>query len=447
MVEDLDDTIYLDGHSTTPLAPAVLEAMLPCLTSGYGNSGSHSHGFGSRARERVEQARRDVADFLGAESDEIVFTSGATESNNLAIFGAAGRWRGKRRHLVTIGIEHPSVLEPMRQLEREGWRVSFVPVQPQGDPSDLGEDMSLGGGVVEGLVGGVVGTAASAASVGSLVESTERGDGTAWPGQIDLRALAAELSEETALVSVALANNEIGVIQPLKRVAELAHGVGAWVHTDATQAMGWVPLDVGRLGADLISFSAHKFGGPKGMGGLFVRRRATYAGARPVRLVPQIVGGGQEFGLRSGTLNTAGIVGLAAALRLVTQEQVGLVARAGAWRDRLWSALREGVPDVQLNGPAWMRGGPRLPNNLNFGVPGIEGQTILLCTPGVAASSGSACSSANPGVSSVLTGIGLSEQAARCSLRLGLGRWLSDADIEIAGQRLLRGIEAARQSG
>lgn len=439
MVEDLDDTIYLDGHSTTPLAPEVLEAMLPCLTSGYGNAGSHSHGFGSRAREWVEQSRRDVADFLGAESDEIVFTGGATESNNLAIFGAAGRWRGKRRHLVTIGIEHPSVLEPMRQLEREGWRVSFVPVYPQRDPSDLGEAMSR--------VGGLVGTAAGAAGVGSLAESSEHWDGTAWPGQIDLRALAAELSEETALVSVALANNEIGVIQPLKRVAELAHGVGAWVHTDATQAMGWVPLDVGRLGADLISFSAHKFGGPKGVGGLFVRRRATYAGARPVRLSPQVVGGGQEFGLRSGTLNTAGIVGLAAALRLVSVERAELVVRVGGWRDRLWSALRTGVADIQLNGPACGLGGPRLPNNLNFGVPGIEGQTILLCTPGVAASSGSACSSANPGVSSVLTGIGLSEQSARCSLRLGLGRWLSDADIELAGERLLRGIQAARQSG
>jgi cysteine desulfurase len=329
-------------------------------------------------------------------------------------------------------------LEPMRQLEREGWRVSFVPVQPQREPAGGGEDAASGGG--SGWPAGGVG-------VGSEGDCSEWGDGAAWPGQIDLRALAGELSEETALVSVAFANNEIGVIQPLRAVAELAHGVGAWVHTDATQAMGWVPVDVGELAADLVSFSAHKFGGPKGVGGLFVRRRATYAGARPVRLSPQIVGGGQEFGLRSGTLNTAGIVGLAAALRLVGAERAGLVVRAGAWRDRLWSALRQGVPDIQLNGPDWRRGGPRLPNNLNFGVPGIEGQTILLCTPGVAASSGSACSSANPGVSSVLTGIGLSEQAARCSLRLGLGRWLSDADIELAGERLLRGIEAARRSG
>lgn len=438
MVEDLDDAIYLDGHSTTPLAAEVLQAMLPCMTRDYGNAGSHSHGFGSRARERVEQARRDVADFLGAETDEIVFTGGATESNNLAIFGAAGRWRGKRRHLVTIGIEHPSVLEPMRQLEREGWRVSFVPVHPQRAPSDFGQDMSLVGGSA-GTTGGV--------GVGSEVDATECGDGGDWPGQIDLRALAAELSEDTALVSIALANNEIGVIQPLRAVAELAHGVGAWVHTDATQAMGWVAVDVRELAADLISFSAHKFGGPKGVGGLFVRRRATYVGARPVRLSPQIVGGGQEFGVRSGTLNTAGIVGLGAALRLVAGERGGLAVRVGAWRDRLWSALRESAPDIQLNGPDWRRGGPRLPNNLNFGVPGIEGQTILLCTPGVAASSGSACSSANPGVSSVLTGIGLSEQAARCSLRLGLGRWLSDADIELAGERLLAGIEAARRSG
>lgn len=438
MVEDLDDTIYLDGHSTTPLAAEVLAAMLPCLTRDYGNAGSHSHGFGSRARERVEQSRRDVADFLGAESDEIVFTGGATESNNLAIFGAAARWRGKRRHMVTIGIEHPSVLEPMRQLEREGWRVSFVPVQPQRDPSDR----------VDGtpFVGGSAGTAGGLGN-GSAVAPSENGAGADWPGQINLRALAAELSEETALVSIALANNEIGVIQPLRAVAELAHGVGAWVHTDATQAMGWVAVDVGELAADLVSFSGHKFGGPQGVGGLYVRRRATYAGARPVRLSPQIVGGGQEFGLRSGTLNTAGIVGLAAALRLVAAERGGMAVRVGAWRDRLWSALRAGEPDIQLNGPDWRRGGPRLPNNLNFGVPGIEGQTILLCTPGVAASSGSACSSANPGVSSVLTGIGLSEQAARCSLRLGLGRWLHEGDIELAAERLLRGMAVARRSG
>lgn len=428
-----DDVIYLDGHSTTPLAPVVLEAMLPCMTTDFGNAGSHSHEFGQRARERVEAARQQIAGFLAAESDEIVLTGGATESNNLAIFGAAKRWQGKRRHLVTIGIEHPSVLEPLRQLEREGWRVSFVPVHKQAAVSELGSTGAWG--TVKDVPGGT-----------ASLESIDGGMVSGWPGQIDLTALAAELSEETALVSVALANNEIGVIQPLRAVVELAHAVGAWVHSDATQAMGWLPIDVTTLPVDLLSFSAHKLGGPKGVGGLYVRRRATYPGARPVRLVPQVVGGGQEFGLRSGTLNTAGIVGLGAALRLVQAERAEWVTRVGGWRDRLWAALQREVPEVQLHGPDWRRGGPRLPNNLNFGVPGIEGQTILLCTPGVAASSGSACSSASPGVSSVLTGIGLGVQGARCGLRVGLGRWLRESDIDLASERFVRGIELARKS-
>jgi cysteine desulfurase len=429
-----DDIIYLDGHSTTPLASAVLEAMLPCLTTDFGNAGSHSHEFGLQARERVEDARQQVARFLAAESDEIVFTGGATESNNLAIFGAARRWLGKRRHLVTIGIEHPSVLEPLRQLEREGWRVSFVPVRHQVGSEGTGAEP------VETTTEQPAGTAPRFAL-------SDWGDTSGWPGQIDLSALAAELSAETALVSVALANNEVGVIQPLRAVTELAHAVGAWVHSDATQAMGWLPIDVTTLPVDLLSFSAHKFGGPKGVGGLYVRRRATYPGARPVRLVPQTVGGGQEFGLRSGTLNTAGIVGLGAALRLVQSERAELVGRVAGWRDRLWARLWREVPEVRLHGPDWRRGGPRLPNNINFGVPGIEGQTILLGAPGLAASSGSACSSASPGVSSVLTGIGLSEEAARCGVRVGLGRWLTEADIELAAERLVQAIALAREAG
>ena len=401
---DVNRVIYLDCHSTTPTDPRVLEAMLPYFTDVFGNPGSHGHVFGNRARDAVEEARVTFADGIGAAEDEIVFTGGATESNNLAIFGTAQRWHGKRGHLVTIGVEHPSVLEPVRQLEREGWRVSVVPVGQQGS------DVSTG-----------------------------------HPGVIDLEALRSVLSEDTALVSVSAANHEIGVIQPLREIAEATHAVGALLHTDATQAVGWMPVDMNQWQADLVSFSAHKFNGPKGVGALYVRRRETYRDARPVRLRPRTLGGGQEFGFRSGTLNTPGIVGISAALRLALAEADTQATQIANLRQRLWGALIGQFPDLRLHGPDWQAGGPRLPHNLNFAVPGVEGQTIILRASGVAVSSGSACSSSTPGVSTVLRAIGLSEDMARSSLRIGLGRFHTAADMDLAAERLGEAIRSSRR--
>ncbi|MDP1563445.1 MAG: cysteine desulfurase family protein [Pirellulaceae bacterium] len=415
-VVDSNRVIYLDCHSTTPTDPIVLEAMWPCFSEVFGNPGSPTHAYGVRARELVDAARATFARVLAVESDEIVFTSGATESNNLAIFGAAKRWQGKRKHLVTIGIEHPSVLEPIRQLEREGWRVSVVPVGQQQATGTLTREGSM------------------SVPVGDLE----------WPGVVDLEALWSVLSEDTALVSISIANHEIGVIQPIRQIADLAHSVGALLHTDATQAVGWLPLDLDKWQADIVSFSGHKFYGPKGVGALYVRRRETYPGARPVRLFPRILGGGQEFGFRSGTLNTPGIVGIATALRLAHERQTGAAKAVGELRQRLWNQLTEWVPDIQLNGPNWQAGGPRLPNNLNFAVPFVEGQTIMLRATGVAVSSGSACSSSTPGVSMVLRAIGLSEDAARSSLRIGLGRFHTRDDIDLAAERLSQGILLSR---
>lgn len=403
--EMANQVIYLDCHSTTPVDPEVMRVMLPCFTETFGNAGSHSHAYGLAARELVADARREFASELGVESDEIVFTSGSTESNNLAIFGAAKRWAGKRKQIVTIGLEHPSVLEPIRQLEREGWQVAFVPVLPQvsNDPK------------------------AAAAT-----------------GVADLAALQSVLSEDTALVSIAVANHEIGVVQPIQEIARLVHAVGAWLHTDATQAVGWLPLNLNQWQADFVSFSAHKFYGPKGVGALYVRRQTTYTNARPIRLSPRTLGGGQEFGWRSGTVNTPGVVGMMTALRLANRLRIEKAAAVAELRELLWSRLQESIPDISLNGPDWRFGGPRLPNNLNFAVPGVEGQSIMLQAKGVAVSSGSACSSSTPGVSSVLRALGMNDDLARSSLRIGLGRFHTRSDIELAAERLSEAVQTVR---
>jgi cysteine desulfurase len=406
--------IYLDGHSTTPVAAEVMAEMLPCFAVDFGNPGSESHGFGHRAKARVDEARQTLAAQIGCQCDELVFTSGATEANNLAIFGAAARWQGKRNRLVTVGIEHPSILEPLKQLERAGWEVTRVPVHPQ-TQTNAAPEMASGG------------------------EAEPR-----WPGRVDLAALREAVDQRTALVSIAAANHEIGVIQPTAEIAQIAHSAGAWFHADASQAVGWLPLDVRHWQADMISYSGHKCYGPKGVGALYVRRRPLNDAPRPIRLVPQTVGGGQEFGLRAGTLNSPGIVGMAAAVRLANQNRMANTERVLALRNRLWSALLGRNPDLQLNGPDWRFGAPRLPHNLNFAVPGVEGQSVMLHTTGLAMSSGSACSSANPGVSAVLLALGIPDDQARCSLRLGLSYTLSSEMIDSAAEQLSQGIRSAR---
>ena len=401
-------TIYLDNHATTRLDPLVLEAMLPWLTDHYGNAGSATHEMGREARAAVDAARETFADAIEADPREIVFTGGATESNNLAILGAAARQRRLTAagdppgHVVTVTTEHHAVLDPVEHLEREGFAVTRLPVVPQG------------------------------------------GDGV--PGRIRLADLEAALRPGTFLVSVMLANNETGVVQDVATIAELVHAAGAILHVDAAQALGRVAVDVDAMGIDLASFSAHKFHGPKGSGALFVRRRG-----RMVRVEPLVFGGGQERGLRSGTLDVPGIVGLAEAARLADAGLDAEVPRTRILRDRLWESLAAHVTGIEVNGPALDatddRGrAVRLANNLNVRVPGVDGQSLLatLAAEGLAVSSGSACSSENPRPSHVLGALGLDDDQARASLRFGLSRFTTHDDVDEAADRIACGIARLR---
>jgi cysteine desulfurase len=384
--------IYLDNHATTRLDPRVLESMLPWLTDHYGNAGSVTHEMGREAREAVDAARETFARAIGATAREIVFTSGATESNNLAILGTAARRGDDRVHVITVATEHHAVLDPVEHLERTGFAVTRLPVA----------------------------------------------QGT---GVLAADALDAAFRADTFLVSVMLANNEIGVVQDIPAIAERVHARGAVLHVDCAQAIGRLPLDVDALGADLASFSAHKFHGPKGAGCLYVRRRQRVA-----RVEPLVFGGGQERGMRSGTLDVPGIVGLAAAARLAVESLPEEPGRLRALRDRLWSLLQAGVPGIALNGPPLDDGAQRLVNNLNVRISGIDGHSLLatVAGDGLAVSSGSACSSENPRPSHVLQAIGLDEDEARASLRFGLSRFTTADEIDRAAAILAGGIARLR---
>ena len=397
--------IYLDNHATTRLDPRVLEAMLPWLTDHYGNAGSVTHDLGREARAAVDAARETFAAAIGAAAREIVFTSGATESANLALLGLAARHlaEGRRGHVITIATEHHAVLDPLEHLERTGVAVTRLPVVGQHD-----------------------------------------GDGI--PGRIRLADLEAAFTPDTWLVSVLLASNEIGVVQDVAAIAERVHARGAVLHVDCAQAVGRMRVDVDALGADLASFSAHKFHGPKGSGALYVRRRG-----RAVRLEPLVHGGGQERGLRSGTLDVPAIVGLATAARLAADGLAADVPRIRDLRDELWNRLAATVPGIAVNGPGLdatdERGAvARLVNNLNVRIPGVDGQSLLaaLSAAGLAASSGSACSAENPRPSHVLLGLGLSDDEARASLRFGLSRFTTAAEIDIAAECVAAGAAELR---
>lgn len=374
--------IYLDNHATTQVDPRVVEVMVHMMSVDYGNAGSISHAYGQKARDGVESAREQIADALGAESREIVFTSGATESNNLAIKGTGDHPRRRGQHLVSGLTEHRAVLDPVERLRRRGWDVTLVPPKPQG---------ALDAGI------------------------------------LDVDQVLAQLRDDTALVSVMLANNEMGAIQPLAEIGRVCRQRQIPFHCDATQAVGHIPVDVRGLQVDLMSFSAHKFHGPKGVGGLYVRRH----GHAP-RLSTQLDGGGQEFGFRSGTLNVPGIVGMAKALQLAVEELDGQAVRLTALRRRLWEGLQARVPGITLNGPALEPVEGRLPGNLNVCFAGISGQAMMLAMPELAVSSGSACTAADPQPSHVLKAIGLDEDAVRSSLRFGLGRFNTQSDIDRA---------------
>ena len=406
--------IYLDNHATTRLDPRVLEAMLPWLTDHYGNAGSVTHELGREARGAVEAARETFAAAIGGTASEIVFTGGATESNNLAVLGSARRWKNLSGsgdglgHVVTVATEHDAVLDPCDHLERQGVAVTRLAVEPQASESD---------------------------------------PGTGIAGRIRLDDLEAALRPDTFLVSVMLANNEIGVVQDIAAIAELVHanGKGTLLHVDCAQAIGRMPVDINALGADLASFSAHKFHGPKGMGALWLRRRG-----RVVRVEPLVYGGGQERGMRSGTLDVPGIVGMAEAARLAVAGLPEETARMRQLRDRLWGRLASSVAGITLNGPpfgAAMAGQPvRLVNNLNVCVPGVDGQTLLttLSAEGLAVSSGSACSSEHPRPSHVLLALGLDEDQARASLRFGLSRFTTREEIDTAADRIASGVARLR---
>lgn len=379
--------VYLDYHATTPCDPRVVEAMMPYFTEVFGNPSSRSHAFGRAAEDAVEHARRRVAVALGARPAEIVFTSCATEANNLAILGAActRKKAGDGRHVVTSTIEHKSVIEPVKWLECAGYEVTRVAVDRHGlvDPADV----------------------------------------------------AAAVREDTVLVTVMLANNEIGTIEPLAEIAAIAHAAGAWVHTDAVQAVGKMPVDVNALDVDLLSISAHKFYGPKGAGALYVRSKP-----RRVELEPGCFGGGQERGLRSGTHNVPGIVGLAAAADLAVAEMESEAARVSALRDRLQQGLLDSVDGLEVNGHPERR----LPHNLNVTIPFVDGEALLLSLHDIAVSSGSACRSSAPGASHVMKAIGRDDDEGRSSVRMGLGRWTTEEEIDYAVGRIAETVSRLR---
>ncbi|MDF1841052.1 MAG: cysteine desulfurase family protein [Rubripirellula sp.] len=377
--------IYLDNHATTRCDPRVVDAMLPWFSEHYGNPHS-GHPLGQEAKVAVEQAIESLAEDLGVPADSIVITSGATESNHLAILGACTHPRQKRRHIVTVTTEHPAVLDVFDVLEKQGFRVTRVPVAQ---------------------------------------------DGEADAGVVDLNRLADAIDDDTALVSVMWANNEIGAIAPMAEIANLCHQSGALFHSDATQAVGRLSVDAKQVDVDLLSATAHKFYGPKGTGLLVVGNSN-----RRVRIRPLMVGGGQQHGLRSGTVNPAGTIGIATALRLCSQRISQNAERDRSIRDALWNSLNTAIEGIRLNGPA-ISGGSRLTGNLNFRLPNLQGQAWMAATTSIAFSSGSACSAAEAKPSHVLSALGLDDSQAGSSVRFGVGRFNSMDEIALASHQLI----------
>jgi len=383
--------IYLDNNATTPVDERVLEAMLPYFRDAFGNAASRSHAFGWRAESAVDAAREATAAAIGAEPKEIVFTSGATESNNLAIKGVAEMYADRGKHIVTATTEHNAVLDPCRTLERKGFRITRLPVDRR--------------------------------------------------GFIDPDELRAAISDETILVSIMHGNNEIGTVQEIGAIGAICRERAVLFHTDATQTVGKIPFDVESLHVDLASFTAHKIYGPKGCGALYVRGRKPR-----VRLVPQIDGGGHERGFRSGTLNVPGIVGLGRALEIATAERVEADSHDRRLRDRLWRAIRENLPNVVLNGPDPIAEPTRrLPGNLNVSFIGVEADALMMDARELAVSSGSACTSASAAPSHVLKAIGLDNRTARSAIRFGVGRFNTDEEIERACEIIVTEVRTLRE--
>ena len=378
--------IYMDNHATTPVDPRVLEAMLPYFTQVFGNPASRQHSFGWAAEGAVETARTQVAQVINADPKEIFFTSGATESDNLATKGVAWMYRGKGNHIVTLETEHSAVLDSCKRLESEGFKLTYLPVK-----SD---------------------------------------------GRVDLANLEAALSDRTILVTVMAANNEIGVLQPVAEVGKLCRQRNILLHTDAVQAVGKVPIDVEAMNIDLLSISGHKIYGPKGIGAIYVRSKDP-----SVALTPMIHGGGHERGVRSGTLNVPGVVGLGKACEVCGQEMPQESERLRALRDRLKGGILSGLDRVYINGSIEHR----LPHNLNVSFADVDGEALLMGINDIAVSSGSACTSSTPKSSHVLRALGVDDELARASLRFGLGRFNTDEEVDYVIKRLVETVSRLRE--
>ncbi len=378
--------IYMDHNATTPVDPRVVEAMLPCMTVHFGNAASRTHAFGWAATKLAERARETLAAGIGAHPEEIVFTSGATESNNIAIKGTFWALEGRGDHIVTCATEHKAVLDPCQALARRGASVTVLPVEPS--------------------------------------------------GRLDPARLAAAFAPRTVLVSVMLANNETGTLQPIAEIAAACREHRVLLHCDATQAVGKIPVDVNALGVDLLSFSAHKLYGPKGAGALYVRRRKP-----ALRLVPLLDGGGHEQGIRSGTLNVPGVVGFARALELCLVDLPQEGARVAVLRDRLQDAICSRLASVTVNAHP----GERLPNTTNLSFAGVDGAALLVGLTEVAVASGSACTSADPRPSHVLLALGRSKELANASIRFSLGRANTAEEVDIVADAVVREVTRLRR--
>jgi cysteine desulfurase len=378
--------IYLDNHATTQVDPRVLEAMLPYFSEKFGNAASRSHPFGWEAEQAVETAREQIAKLIGSSAKEIIFTSGATESDNLAIKGVAEAFRDKGDHIITVAAEHKAVLDSCKHLEKQGRRVTYLGV---------GND-----------------------------------------GLLRIEDLKSAFSDKTILVTVMYANNEVGVLQPIAEIGRLCHERGVLFHCDAVQAIGKIPVDVNREGIDLMSITAHKLYGPKGVGALYVRGKSPQ-----VQVAAQIDGGGHEHGMRSGTLNVPGIVGLGKACELAMQEMPQESRRIAALRDKLKHQLEENVDDVHVNGSMEHR----LPGNLNIRFGGVDSESLLMGINDIAVSTGAACTPAKIEPSYVLKAMGLTDEQANSTLRFGIGRFNTEAEIDYAAERVIETVKKLRE--
>jgi cysteine desulfurase len=378
--------IYMDYHATTPMDPRVFEAMKPYFLQTFGNAASRNHSFGWEAEEAVEKSRKQIASLIGATGKEIVFTSGATESNNLALKGVAEMYAEKGNHIITAATEHKAILDTCKRLEKHGVRVTYLPVQTN--------------------------------------------------GLVDLEQLQAAITDKTILISIMYANNEIGVIQPIPELGKIAKSKGILLHTDATQAVGKVPVDVIKDNIDLMSLSGHKMYGPKGVGALYVRRKSPR-----VQITAQMDGGGHERGMRSGTLNVPGIVGLGEACALCQASMPEESKRMAFLRDKLRDKLQSELDETYINGTMEHR----LPNNLNISFAYVEGESLLMGINDIAVSSGSACTSATLEPSYVLKALGAGDDLAHSSIRFGLGRFNTEEEVDYVAAKVIDVVKKLRE--